>query len=1182
MNSSRYRRTPILVLLLLHVLLPALVAAQGLNKIEHIVFIVKENRTFDNYFGTFEPPPWGTTTGLLSTGATIPLYHTSDSTPRDICHTWVCLNQQLDNNKMDNFDLDPTCPTNGLSLCMSQLQESDIPNYFAYAHNFVLADNTFSSIRATSFPNHLYTIAATSAGIIDQARLGSKREAGCEADPGSTALFMDQDGNVTFQYPCIDVTTLGDELTAAGITWTSYGPNHTIFNPYLAINHIYNSSQWQEHISYYTNFVKDAESGNMSTVSWIAANGEDEHPPASSCLGENWTVQQINAIIKGPNWNNTVIFVMWDDPGGFYEHIQPPSEDEFGLGSRVPMLIISPYAISGKISHTQYEASSVLKFIEERFNLPFMTERDANANDMLDSFDFNQTPLPPLTLPIRTCPVIQSSLAFQPQVVQTKSEFYYLTYSNSNGNKSDKIMSVVPSGDFTEINNCGTVLAGATCTIQPVFHPTAAGLRTGTLTITDNLGGVMNTHTVALSGIGALVQLGSGPSTTLNFGTSAVGVLGETKIVVLNNFGTTPTTINGVSVTGDFTQSNNCGNSLAAKSSCNISVSFTPTAAGNRPGTLSVNDSDPSSPQVLALTGVGATLSANPGSLNFGNQPMSTNSVPQSVVVRNLSNNAVSLSGDSCPGITTCGVSVGGTFDFGDFSQINDCGSSIPAKGSCTVQVTFTPTRLSLINTPVLLVSFVGGDSPLSVTLSGNGVASTNNAVPLIFQPLVPPSVAPGGKGFTLTVHGTGFTTLSTINWNGQPLTTQVGSSKTLSATVPPENIATAGTATVTASTPGPGGGISNAVPLSITRPGNTLHFVTQTESVDSTPNAIVSADFNGDGIMDLAVAGSSSIASGPSVAANQQANGISILLGNGDGTFTTTFMSTGFEPGPLAVGDFNGDGIMDLAVGDTADARIQIFLGNGNGTFRPAPAVDCNIWAACAHAVDPVAIVVADFNGDGHLDLAVLSESIKTVSILLGAGDGTFRGLSTPAATLTSPVAMTVGDFNNDGNADLAIANSTGNTVTILFGGGDGSFQAGTPLAATNPVALVAADFNGDGNMDLAVVEQSANAIGVFLGNGNGSFQVGVPYATGTGPSSIVTGDFNGTRFLDLVTANTSSNTISLLLGTGTGTFQEPPFGLPSAGGPLGLTTADFNGNGKADLAITNSTEGSVSILLQ
>jgi phospholipase C len=181
----------------------------GLSNIQHIVFIVKENRSFDEYFGTF-PGANGATTGLTSTGQVIPLGQTNDAMPNDICHDWACLLAMMDYGRMDHFDLDPTCTADGRLYCYSQMSEANIPNYFALAKNFVLGDNMFSSLHGTSFPNHVYMIAATSAGFIGQAHLPTNfalHEVGCSADPTSTAQVIDSNGNISNQYPCVDVQT---------------------------------------------------------------------------------------------------------------------------------------------------------------------------------------------------------------------------------------------------------------------------------------------------------------------------------------------------------------------------------------------------------------------------------------------------------------------------------------------------------------------------------------------------------------------------------------------------------------------------------------------------------------------------------------------------------------------------------------------------------------------------------------------------------------------------------------------------------------------------------------------------------------------------------------------------------------------------------------------------------------
>ena len=1137
-----------------------LLAQQGMDKIQHIVFIIKENRSFDHYFGTF-PGANGATTAVLSTGQVIPMYHAPDLLPHDISHDWPALIADSDYGKMDHFDADPSCPENGILMCAAQLTQADLPNYFAYATQFVLADNAFPSIKGSSFPNHVYSIAASSGGIIST---GAISTAGCEAPSGITNIFMDQFGNTSLIYPCIDIQTLGDLLTAAGVSWKSYAPSHTGWNAYIAINHIRNTEQWTEHIVPYTNFTNDALQGNLPSVSWLVSNHEGEHPVASSCYGENWTVDQINAIMEGPDWNSTAIFLVWDEGGGFYDHVPPPTLDMFGLGPRVPMIIISPYAISGKISHTLYEFASVLKFIEERFDLPNLTERDAEANDLTDAFNFNQSPLSPFILSTHACAMMTSSQNFQPQPVNTSSTVYPITFGNT-GNKNDIVQSVTTTGDFSETNNCGILFAGVTCEINVTFTPTAKGQRSGVLTVTDSVG----THTASLTGIGTAVTLGPGGG-LLRFAPQVVGTTSLPQKTTLTNLGSAPLNISNIAITGDYTQTNNCPAQLPANGNCTFTVKFTPTASGNRYGTITVTDSDPSNQQVLGLTGLGATMAANPETLQFGNQPMGITSLPKSITIKNESGNTILLSGSSCPGTAPCGISIAGTYDFEDFAQTNNCGGSLAPSATCAVEVTFTPTRLGKITQPVLLVSFAAADSPLAVSLDGDGVVSTNNPVPQLAQPLLPTSLLPGvasSKDGALTVHGTGFIDSSVLNWNGEALQTQFVKPNELIAAIPPSLTARAGTALITVTNPTPGGGTSTPVPLSITIPELKVKFEVSSVDVGGDPGGIVSADFNGDHIADLAVA-------------NQGSNTVSILLGNGDGTFTPGIpLTTGAQPGPMVVADFNGDGRMDIAVGDVIESRVLVFLGNGDGTFTPAPVTNCLIWAACGNSTDPVALALGDFNNDGIPDLAVINQVISTVSILIGAGDGTFRTMSVPTVVLTQPAAIAAGDFKNDGQLDLAIPNPQANLIATVFGDGDGTFSSPGTVSTTDPVAVVAADVNRDNKLDLIAVNQNANTVTVFLGNGDGTFQTGVPYPTGAGPNAIVVGDFNGDGILDIATAN--SNSISVLLGTPAGTFTTHA-DTPASGNLVGITTMDFNGNGRLDIAATDSTGASVMIFVQ
>lgn len=292
-------------------------------------------------------------------------------------------------------------------LPYTQLRETDIPNYFAYARNFVLADHMFSSLAGPSFPNHLYTIAAQSGGAIDNPHPNTASW-GCDSDEDQTVPVQHADGSITTEPPCFDFQTLADSLEAAHVSWKYYAPvkGHYGYqwSTLDAIRHIRNGSLWNEHVVPDSQFAEDAQKGSLPAVSWLVTGEASEHPPLSTCVGENWTVRQINAAMQGPAWNSTVILLTWDDFGGFYDHVAPPAVEPLSLGPRVPLVIISPYARKGHISHTQYEFPSFLRFAEVRFHLPPLTKRDTQANDMLDSFDFSQQPLPALVLHEHSCP----------------------------------------------------------------------------------------------------------------------------------------------------------------------------------------------------------------------------------------------------------------------------------------------------------------------------------------------------------------------------------------------------------------------------------------------------------------------------------------------------------------------------------------------------------------------------------------------------------------------------------------------------------------------------------------------------------------------------------------------------------------------------------------------------------
>jgi hypothetical protein len=296
---------------------------------------------------------------------------------------------------------------------------------------------------------------------------------------------------------------------------------------------------------------------------------------------------------------------------------------------------------------------------------------------------------------------------------------------------------------------------------------------------------------------------------------------------------------------------------------------------------------------------------------------------------------------------------------------------------------------------------------------------------------------------------------------------------------------------------------------------------------------------------------------------------------------------AAGTQPYSAAIGDFNGDGILDLAVANFGSNSVSILLGKGSGVFQ----VPVNYGAGNF----PSSVAVGDFNGDGFLDLAVTDtndflEGDGAVSILLGNGDGTFQNAVNYAASPGYPYFVAIADLNNDGNLDLAVANHGGD-LAVYLGNGDGTFQAGVNyVAGENPQSVAIGDFNGDGILDLAVtnVEDHApqrstlsyNDVSIFIGNGDGTFQPAVNYAAGTGPAVAAVGDFNGDGILDLAVADRLGSNISVLLGNGDGTFQAA-MSMATGHAPVGLAVADVNGDGKADLVVCAFSSNAVDIFL-
>jgi len=337
-------------------------------------------------------------------------------------------------------------------------------------------------------------------------------------------------------------------------------------------------------------------------------------------------------------------------------------------------------------------------------------------------------------------------------------------------------------------------------------------------------------------------------------------------------------------------------------------------------------------------------------------------------------------------------------------------------------------------------------------------------------------------------------------------------------------------------------------------------------------PQFVVAGDTRNNSTQDLLVA-------------NFADNTLSVLLGNGDGTFADQVTyPTGTGPVWLATGDFNGDKNLDVAVADNTANTISILLGKGDGTFGPK--TDIKTGNA------PQGLVAANFhdlNGKGDLDLAVANSKDNTISVFPGNGDGTF-GAPTLLTTGNGPFSLAVGDFNKDNHMDLVVTNRTDNTAQVFLGKGDGTFQQPVTLATgATPLWVSVADFNNDGNPDLAIANNGAptntlsgNSVTIILGNGDGTFNTAgaQSFRAGNGPTSIAVADYNIDGFLDLAVTDQTDNAFSLLLGLGDGTFG-PNVQLNVGTNPLSSFTADFNGDNRPDLAVANAGSNNVSVIL-
>jgi phospholipase C len=378
--------------------------SNGAAKISHVVIVVQENRSFNNLFQGY-PGAETVASGPTKSGKVLTLKAVGLATRYDIDHSASAMFAACDGTgklpgtscKMDAFDQEQQLggPENGQYVYVPHAESKP---YFDMAHEWVLADHMFASQLDESFVSHQYIIAAQAQSSVD---LPFLPEWGCEGGKRNfvETVLMDRSFGKP-QRACFDYTTLGDELDHAKRSWRFYtskvvDPADGVWSGYQAVRHIRYGPDWKKDvITPQKRFLHDIAGGTLADVTWITPTCEDsDHVNCGGGFGPSWVTAVVNAIGTSSFWDTTAIFVMWDDWGGLYDPVPPPYLDDDGLGFRVPLLVISPYAKKNYVSHVRYEHGSILKFAEDAFGLGRLAASDTRANSpAADCFDFSRPP----------------------------------------------------------------------------------------------------------------------------------------------------------------------------------------------------------------------------------------------------------------------------------------------------------------------------------------------------------------------------------------------------------------------------------------------------------------------------------------------------------------------------------------------------------------------------------------------------------------------------------------------------------------------------------------------------------------------------------------------------------------------------------------------------------------------
>ena len=545
-------------------------APPGLEKIQHFVFIMQENRSFDHYFGTY-PGGEGIPPGICIPNhvgdACVAPYHDTNLVNQGGAHFWVNALACIDNGLMDGFIKGANYRPGDV---MGWHDQREIANYWNYASLYVLQDRLFESITSYSLPAHLYMLAAQSGGYT-----GNGQPYPTSYTFPEITLLLGS-GKIDWRYYVNRGQTPG--VADGGSDMDSDETTYTYWNPLPAFPAVKNDTTQFSRLTNAAQFYTDAKNGTLPQVSWVIPNSElSEHPPASVATGSAYVTGLVNAVMGSPLWNTTAIFIAWDDWGGFYDHVVPPKVDQYGLGIRVPGLVISPYARQGYVDHKTYSFESWLKTIEERFGVIPMTSRDNTANDMADAFDFTQQPRPPVMLDVNGSPY--------PPALQTL---------------------VHPAGSLVTTNSAYGTYALAPHAIGSIYGPglAAAPMQAQSLPLPKSLGGVTVTLNDSAGATFPAALFYVSP-TQVNYLVPGGMAAGAATLTLTNGSATfTGTALIGSIAPGLYT-ANQAGQGPAAAQVVNAQGAFANTFQCNTAGNCQSIAIDVSATQYLILYGTG-------------------------------------------------------------------------------------------------------------------------------------------------------------------------------------------------------------------------------------------------------------------------------------------------------------------------------------------------------------------------------------------------------------------------------------------------------------------------------------------------------------------------------------------------------------------------------------------------